>query len=184
VDDDEGTRETADRVLTLEGYVVATASTGEEALAILRSVPIDLMIIDLRLPDMLGTEMVEVLRSTVAGPKFILVSAFLTTAATVQAMRLGAIDVIDKPIDIDELVAIVRRESSRDSTLADSEKPMKMISQPRSAADVGRYRSFERPRPRGISRRSKMWPRFSASAARRFARPAGWLTSNLLTPAI
>src|SRR6266849_9287903 len=98
VDDDQGTREMFDFAVSRIGLATRVAGSGAEAIAIARSTRADLLLIDLRLPDMLGTHVVRELRNDVAALRFILVSAFLTTALTVEAMKLGAADVIDKPV--------------------------------------------------------------------------------------
>ena len=108
MDDDLGTRETFDCALRPAGFTVGTAGSGAEALAIARSRRFDLMLIDLRLPDMVGTDVARALLNEAAPAPFVLMSAFLTTEVTVKAMRLGAIDVLNKPIDVDDLLAIVR----------------------------------------------------------------------------
>ena len=67
----------------------------------------DLMLVDLLLPDMRGTDFIRILRSESRASPFVLVSGFLTTAVTVEAMKLGAVCVIEKPVEIDDLVPIV-----------------------------------------------------------------------------
>lgn len=103
IDDDAGTRETFNCALTQMGVTVGTASSGAEGLEIARSRSFDLVVIDLRLPDMLGTDLARALQQNAPRTKFLLVSAYLTTRATVEAVRLGAVDVIEKPIGVDEL---------------------------------------------------------------------------------
>jgi CheY-like chemotaxis protein len=106
VDDDQGTRETFHWGLRPAGFRVFTASSGAEALAIATDRPVDLLLLDLLLGDMRGTDVIRTLRPTFKAP-FILMSGFLTTEITVEAMRLGAFDVIPKPISIDALPALL-----------------------------------------------------------------------------
>jgi DNA-binding response OmpR family regulator len=106
VDDDVGTCETFQFELRREGYVVVTAGSGAEALHIASGRAVDLLVVDLRLPDMLGTEVAKVLNANARVP-FVLISAFLTTKVTVEAMRLGAANVVEKPVDIEALRRIV-----------------------------------------------------------------------------
>jgi FixJ family two-component response regulator len=107
VDDDRGTRETAEWVLRAAGCHVRAASSGVDGMAMARSGLFDLLLVDLRLPDMLGTDMVRALRTELTAVPFVLVSAFLTTEVTVEAMRLGASDVIEKPMTTDHLRTVV-----------------------------------------------------------------------------
>jgi DNA-binding response OmpR family regulator len=101
VDDDPGTCETFGIALRADGYGLATACSGREALEIARTRSLDLAFVDQRLPDMLGTDVVRALNR--AGVPFVLMSAFLTTEITVEAMRLGAVNVLEKPAWIEVL---------------------------------------------------------------------------------
>jgi FixJ family two-component response regulator len=103
VDDDLGTLETASLIVRKLGFDAATASTGAEALHAARSVNPVLGLIDLRLPDMSGTDIIRALRATNARLPLILISGFLTIASAVEAMRLGATDVVEKPVSVDDL---------------------------------------------------------------------------------
>jgi DNA-binding response OmpR family regulator len=107
VDDDLGTRQTVDWVLRQAGYHVGMASSGTEGMAMARSGKFDLLLIDFQLPDMLGTNLARAIRSELAPVPFILISGWLKTEVTVEAMRLGASNVIDKPIAIEAFPAIV-----------------------------------------------------------------------------
>ena len=107
IDDDRGTCETVHWALTLVGIDVSAADSAAEGLTLARQHEFDLMLVDQRLPDIPGIELVRILRSEGLPWPFVLVSGFLTTAITVEAMKLGALDVIEKPVDIDDLVPLV-----------------------------------------------------------------------------
>jgi DNA-binding response OmpR family regulator len=109
VDDDQGTRETFAAGLRTAGFVTATAADASEALGLARLSSYGLAVFDLRLPDMSGTDLVRTLEAEGLRCPFILISGFLTTQDTVDAMRLGAKDVLDKPVDLDDLCAAVDR---------------------------------------------------------------------------
>jgi DNA-binding response OmpR family regulator len=115
VDDDHGTCDLFAAGLRRAGFDPIVAATAADAVIQARSVPIDAAVLDLRLPDMSGTELVAALRERGLRFPFVLTSAFLTTRAIVEAMRLGACEVMDKPIDIDDLCAAVRRMVERAS---------------------------------------------------------------------
>ena len=104
IDDDRGTCETIHWALTLVGIDVSAADSAAEGLTLARQHEFDLMLVDQRLPDMAGIELVRVMRAEGLTWPFVLFSGFLTTAITVEAMKLGALDVIEKPVDIDDLV--------------------------------------------------------------------------------
>jgi DNA-binding response OmpR family regulator len=141
IDDDQGTRETFGIALTAHGHAVMTAGSGAEALQLVRLCGFDLVLIDLRLPDILGTELAKALHHKLPRAQLILVSGFLTTRITVEAVRTGVVDVIEKPVAIEDLLAAV------DSILRDAGGPQ--VCQPvpsaepmaASAAAVSRRRS-------------------------------------------
>jgi DNA-binding response OmpR family regulator len=107
IDDDPGTLEIVGWALSLAGFDVACAHSGAEGLALASMNRFDLALVDLRLPDMMGTDVIRRLREGTNELRFVLVSGFLTTAITVEAMKLGAVDVIEKPVMIDDLVRVV-----------------------------------------------------------------------------
>ena len=100
VDDDEGTCDAVDWALAPLGFRVVSAGSGAEAFAVANSYRFDLMFVDFRLPDMLGTELARSLNQSALVP-FVLISGFLSTDITVEAMRLGASTVLEKPITLD-----------------------------------------------------------------------------------
>lgn len=118
VDDDLGTREVVIWALTLAGMEVTSADSAAEALAAARERRFQLMLIDQRLPDIHGTQLIRILRSEGVLSPFVLVSGFLTTAITVEAMKLGAVDVVEKPVDVDDLVPLVCNALDRPGTVA------------------------------------------------------------------
>jgi len=107
VDDDLGTRQTVDWTLRRAGYHVGMANSGAQGLTMARSGTFGLFLIDFQLPDMLGTNLARAIRSEVGPVPFVLLSGWLTTEVTVEAMMLGAANVIEKPITIETLCGIV-----------------------------------------------------------------------------
>jgi ActR/RegA family two-component response regulator len=103
VDDDLGTLETAAHIVRKLGFEPATASSGRDGLTVARASSPALGVIDLRLPDMSGTDVIRALRSIDADLPLILISGFMTVPDAVEAMRLGARDVIEKPISVEDL---------------------------------------------------------------------------------
>jgi DNA-binding NtrC family response regulator len=109
VDDDSALREGLAETLTDLGHAVRTASTGREALATL-STDIDAVLLDLRMPG--GTDGIEVLRRIRAredAPPVIVLTAYASPQNTIEAMRLGALDHLVKPIGRDALSSLVDR---------------------------------------------------------------------------
>jgi two-component system response regulator AtoC len=107
VDDDPGTRETFDWALRSCGVRVRTSASGADAIELAQTHTFDLLLLDLELRDMRGTDVIRVVRTPTVCVPFVLISAFLTTEVTVEAMRLGALHVLDKPVSIDDLPPLV-----------------------------------------------------------------------------
>jgi DNA-binding response OmpR family regulator len=106
VDDDQGTRDTFGSALKAAHYGVVVAASGGEALAAASGRRVDLLLVDLRLPDMLGTDVARTINQTAVVP-FVLISGYLTTDVTVDAMRSGAANVIEKPVEVGDLCNLV-----------------------------------------------------------------------------
>jgi two-component system, OmpR family, KDP operon response regulator KdpE len=98
--------------LGAHGYEVHAASTGEEALAAAAAEPLDVVILDLGLPDLDGTEVVRRLRTWSAVPVIVL-SVRETQADKVAALDAGADDYVTKPFGMEELLARMRAAMRR-----------------------------------------------------------------------
>ncbi|RLD98238.1 MAG: sigma-54-dependent Fis family transcriptional regulator, partial [Aquificota bacterium] len=92
-----------------EGYIVATATSGEEALERFRGEEYHLVITDLKMPGVDGLVLLERIRDLSAEVPVIVLTAYGTVDTAVQAMKLGAFDYILKPVDVDELKMVVAR---------------------------------------------------------------------------
>ena len=109
VDDDESLRRVTQVQLEAEGYTVAIAADGEQALAALDKSPQDLVITDLMMPGMSGIDLLRRIRELYPEVTVILVTAFGSVESAVEAMKLGAYDYITKPVNPDALRLTVRR---------------------------------------------------------------------------
>ena len=98
VDDDPGVRRLLKRVVTHIGCNVETATNGREALARLRTRPYDLVITDLRMPEMDGTALVRACRSQFPLTGVIVVTGYGTIESAVEALKLGVDDYLTKPL--------------------------------------------------------------------------------------
>jgi DNA-binding NtrC family response regulator len=103
VDDDPVTVRLADAVLRGDGHAVSTAATGEEAAALIESVRFDLVLTDLRLPQLSGLELVERVKARAPDTALLVMTSFASVTSAVQAMRSGAADYIVKPFDPEDL---------------------------------------------------------------------------------
>lgn len=96
------------KVLSKEGFKVLIASSGEAALKQLKKTPIDLILLDLKMPVMDGLEMLKCARTIQKNLKAIFLTAYGTVAAAREAMTLGVFDFITKPFDNQLLKKIVK----------------------------------------------------------------------------
>ena len=109
VDDDLSMRELLGYMLGREGYLVETASGGNEALSLLKNRGFDLLLCDIRLGDISGLEVLKAARELHPGAVVIMISAFASTETAVEAMNLGAYDYVPKPFNKDEFLETVAK---------------------------------------------------------------------------
>jgi two-component system, NtrC family, response regulator AtoC len=96
-----------------EGYRVHDAATGEAGLRAVAEVQPDLVLLDLRLPDRTGQDVLEDIRRGADAPHVIMISAHGDTRAAVRAVKCGAADYLTKPFDLDELLHVMRSALER-----------------------------------------------------------------------
>lgn len=108
VDDEEGIREALSEILGDEGYQVITASTGEEALNILRKEPPDLVLLDIWLPGMDGIETLREIKNLRSDVPVIMISGHGTIEIAVKATKMGASDFLEKPLSLDRVIISAR----------------------------------------------------------------------------
>jgi two-component system response regulator AtoC len=109
VDDEPNMRRVLEIMLRKTGYAVFVAANGREALEIFRESPIDLVITDVRMPEMDGLELLTRLRQDGAEIPVIVITAHGSVESAVHAMKLGASDYIPRPFDIDALELTIAR---------------------------------------------------------------------------
>ena len=109
VDDDPGQRSLLDSFLGGQGFKTVVVDSGERALEKLRSEPFDMMVSDVRMPGISGLETMRLARKEHAHLPILLVTAFADIRDAVDAIRDGAVDYLSKPIDLDQLLAAVRK---------------------------------------------------------------------------
>jgi len=109
IDDDKSICESLRLYLSEEGHEVETALTGEEGLRRAQSSAWDLVILDIFLSDADGLDILRRLKAAVPEASVIMITAFHDLPTTVRAMKLGAVEYLHKPIEIDELDAAIQR---------------------------------------------------------------------------
>jgi two-component system response regulator PilR (NtrC family) len=110
VDDERSMRELLAIVLRREGYEVLLAENGRAAIDLLEREPVDLLISDIKMPDLSGVDVLRAAKKIDQDILGIMITAFASTETAVEAMRLGACDYLSKPFDVDLLKMKVREK--------------------------------------------------------------------------
>jgi len=110
VDDERSMRELLAIVLRREGYDVLLAENGKSAVDTLERESVDVLISDIKMPDLSGVEVLRAAKKIDQDILGIMITAFASTESAVEAMRLGACDYLSKPFDIDLLKMKVREK--------------------------------------------------------------------------
>ena len=108
VDDDDLTRELLAHVLRKDGHEVVEVSDGADALTRLGSARFDLVVSDVQMARTSGIELLEAIAKLPVRPPVILVTGYAEAAAAMDAMALGAADYLSKPVDPEQLLALMR----------------------------------------------------------------------------
>ena len=109
VDDDPLLRDFLAETLNRTGYSVSLASTGEEALEKIRKEDCDIILSDVRMPNMDGMELLKTAKTSLPDAKVVMMTAYGTVQNAVEAMKLGAFDYVMKPFSIDEIELVLKR---------------------------------------------------------------------------
>jgi DNA-binding NtrC family response regulator len=109
VDDEQGMRQLLSLVFGRAGHSVRAAENGRRAVEMLRESAADLIISDVRMPDMGGIELLTAARELSPDVAVVMMTAFATVETAREAFKLGADDFIQKPFDVDELKLIVEK---------------------------------------------------------------------------
>jgi DNA-binding response OmpR family regulator len=124
VDDEPVARQSLSDILKLENYNVASAPNGQAAVEYVRTHPVDLMIVDLRMPGMDGLEVVQVVNQLSPDTEVVLLTAFGSTESAIQALRLRIHDYLLKPASPAQIIATVKkglaRRNARSKTMGPS----------------------------------------------------------------
>jgi two-component system, NtrC family, response regulator AtoC len=109
VDDETRMRDLVAKVLTREGYAVQALPRAQDVLQALEEAPPDLVISDIRMPEMDGMTLLQEVRRLSPDTSVILMTAFGSIDSAVQAIKAGAYDYLAKPFKMDEIIVVVRR---------------------------------------------------------------------------
>lgn len=112
VDDEDALRIVLSAELNSEGYNVRTAADGMEALTELGKANFDLVLLDIKMPNMNGFEVLKVIKEKYSGTKVIMLTGFADLKNAIESKKLGAEDFVSKPYDLVDLLTTIDRVMS------------------------------------------------------------------------
>ncbi len=113
VDDEERIRKLLSSILKMKGYNAIGAENGEEALRILENKSADAVLLDLMLPGLSGMEVFERIRKLDTNIPVIMITAYGSVPLAVEALKKGAYDFIEKPLDADKILVTIKNAVER-----------------------------------------------------------------------
>ena len=110
VDDDESIRRTMKAILEDEGYIVDLAATGSEAIQKTKEKAYNIALLDIRLPDMEGVELLKLIKDTVPHTRKIMVTGYPSMQIAVAALNKNADAYLIKPVNVEKLLNTVKEQ--------------------------------------------------------------------------
>ena len=129
LDDEENIRFFFTEALKREGYDVHTVARGDRAIELFRQESFDVAVVDLKLPDTDGLEVLKTFRQTRPGTPVIMITAHGTRQIALQALREGAYDYFTKPFDLDEMRVVIRRAVEKAELVQEVERLRRQVEQ-------------------------------------------------------
>lgn len=123
-DDDTDTRSILVDYLAHCGYEVWAAGDGEQALALAQTQAVDIVLLDVVMPGLSGVELMPRLRALLPEVVIILLTAYGTIPQAVEAMRLGVFDYLEKPVELQQIRAVIERAWQEEQTQAEVMKSL------------------------------------------------------------
>src|SRR5215831_5051444 len=120
VDDEQGILDVVSRIAQRAGYDAMTYSNGRDAITALQTERADLVLVDLRMPEVGGLDVLRAIRDTNPRCQAVLMTGYASVDTAVEAIKLGATDYLSKPLDmgrLEELLATVRDDLERRRSL-------------------------------------------------------------------
>jgi len=120
VDDEAPQREMIGGFLKKQGFDVVLAASGQEALEVVRRGPVDLVLTDLRMSQMSGVELLAEVKKLNPEIPVVVMTAYGSIESAVSAMKAGAYDYLSKPVDLDDLLHLIRKVEERQHLIAEN----------------------------------------------------------------
>jgi len=117
IDDEAELLKTLAERLRVRGMAVTTAQSGQEALDIIRDADFDAVVLDLAMPGLDGIETLRRMQALKPDVQVVLLTGHATVEKSVEAMKLGAVDLLEKPADFKDLLATIEKASQKRALL-------------------------------------------------------------------
>ncbi|MDO9582812.1 MAG: sigma-54 dependent transcriptional regulator [Desulfomicrobium sp.] len=137
IDDEPAHRLMVRVVLGDAGFRVLEADNGSSGLVTLRSKPVDVVLLDMRMPGMSGLDVLQKMHEEAMTTPVIMLTAFGNVGSAVEAMKIGAWDYLTKPTDNDELLAVVRKAAEHVRLTRENRDLKKQIGQLHETRIIG-----------------------------------------------
>lgn len=122
VDDEESIRSVIVQVLSEEGYSVSAAASAPEALRLFRKAPADIVITDIKMPDMSGIDLLIEIKKISPDTEVVIITSHASLDTAISAVKHGAYDYLQKPFEDIDLIAAVARRISQKILLVDQNR--------------------------------------------------------------
>ncbi|MEA2104746.1 MAG: response regulator [Candidatus Cloacimonadota bacterium] len=113
VDDDEGMNETLSDILSEKGFDVSVTNDGYIAIEMVKKSPFDFALMDIKMPGINGVETFKKVHEIEPDIKVIMMTAYSVENLINEALEYGAFDVIHKPIDIEQIIATIKKAKGK-----------------------------------------------------------------------
>ncbi len=127
VDDEKVICAGLEKILGEAGYEVHTTLSAKRALEILKEGPVDIVITDLKMPEVSGMELLRIIREMYPHITVIVITGYSTVETAIEAMKLGALDYLPKPFTADQVVVVVNKAVERRALREETERGRKEI---------------------------------------------------------
>lgn len=135
VDDERIVCAGCEKILDEAGYRVKTTLSAKKALEMLNEEPFDIVITDIKMPEMSGIELLERIRNEHPEITVIVITGYSTVETAVEAMKLGAFDYLPKPFTSDQVTLVINKAMERKQLVAETIKGKKEISKAQQIMD-------------------------------------------------
>jgi len=126
IDDEMEFLEALSERMEIRGMDVTTAENASTAISAINSGDFDAIVLDLQMPDMNGIDMLKVIKKNNPDMQVILLTGQATLEAGIQAMKLGAMDFMEKPADIDALTDKIKKAQAKKMVIVEKKTEKKV----------------------------------------------------------